>query len=290
MARKADVLCGGGCGRLLWRGTGSAEHPMCQPCRRKRNPPVPCTGCGKLMVTKAGSALAGERLCGECRRPVLRSCEACGQMFLPYRPDRRACCRVPCGRAVQEGLSLAEYEEHAAWSRAGRSWAAVCKVWYANCAECGVLFIARLSAQVRCSDECRRKYGSRVTSESIMARYRADPAFRAKVMSSAQNRRADKLGLPGITRPANLVAFLYERFGGICQLCQEPVTELAGRMQPSPDHIIPLSRCEELGIPKDRRHVIENLWLAHLKCNLAKNDKLPDPGIVETVMAAIGLR
>ena len=33
MPRKPDVPCSGGCGQLLWRGTGSLEQPTCRPCR-----------------------------------------------------------------------------------------------------------------------------------------------------------------------------------------------------------------------------------------------------------------
>ncbi|MFF7842842.1 hypothetical protein ACFZC6_29215 [Streptomyces ossamyceticus] len=38
MARKPDTPCAGGCGRLLWGGTGSlpAGRRMCWDCRRAR--------------------------------------------------------------------------------------------------------------------------------------------------------------------------------------------------------------------------------------------------------------
>jgi hypothetical protein len=180
------------------------------------------------------------------------------------------------------GLTLAEYE-------AREPEAPACQVWHVTCAECDVLFIARHGNQVICSGECRRKRNSRITSEGIMARYYADPEFRDLVISQAHNRNVGKLGLPGITQPTHLVAFLLDRDGGICQLCQEPVTELDGPWKPSIDHIIPLSRCEELGVPEDKRHVIENLWLAHFRCNLAKNNDLPDPGVIEIVLTALGL-
>jgi hypothetical protein len=112
-----------------------------------------------------------------------------------------------------------------------------------------------------------------------MARYRADPAFRALVISKAQNRRVSKLGLDGITQPANLLAWLYARDNGICGICSEDVTELEGPMRPSIDHIIPLS--------KGGLHVVANLWLAHYRCNLEKHAQMPDGEVVETVLLAI---
>lgn len=38
MPRKPDTVCAGGCGRLLWSGTGSrpAGERICRPCRRRR--------------------------------------------------------------------------------------------------------------------------------------------------------------------------------------------------------------------------------------------------------------
>jgi 5-methylcytosine-specific restriction endonuclease McrA len=36
MARKANLLCGGGCGRLLWGGTTSLPTPICRECRRTK--------------------------------------------------------------------------------------------------------------------------------------------------------------------------------------------------------------------------------------------------------------
>jgi hypothetical protein len=112
-----------------------------------------------------------------------------------------------------------------------------------------------------------------------MRRYRADPVFRALVTSKAQNRRVSKLGLDGITQPANLLAWLYARDNGVCGICDEAVTELEGPMRPSIDHIIPLSR--------GGLHVPANLWLAHYRCNLEKHAQMPDDEIVQVVLRAI---
>lgn len=67
-------------------------------------------------------------------------------------------------------------------------------------------------------------------------------------------------------------AQLAERDGADCALCRKPVDmTIAGRdthpdglMMPSVDHITPLS-WGGLNVP-------ENLQLAHLRCNIRKND------------------
>jgi 5-methylcytosine-specific restriction endonuclease McrA len=173
-------------------------------------------------------------------------------------------------------MTLVEYEaykQRPAWQ------GQFCVVKYESCAECGRLFTTRYANQVLCSDdECRRKYQSRQSSETIMRRYHADPAFKAKITFAAHNRRASKLGLEGIATRENLVALLYERDRAICGICGAEVVELDGPMRPSIDHTIPVSR----GGP----HALHNLQLAHYRCNLSKHDNLPPAEIVEVVCLA----
>lgn len=176
------------------------------------------------------------------------------------------------------GLTLAEYEagQTEAKIRSGRTEIE----WYA-CAECSEFYAVRKgsSRQTCRREQCKRAWNSRKVSEGIMARYRSDPAFRARMIEAVQNRRASKLGLEGVTARPNLLAWLYERDRGVCGICREPVTKLNGPMRPSVDHIIPLS--------KGGLHVAANLWLAHYRCNLEKHARLPDPEIVEVVRFAV---
>lgn len=66
MPRRPDTPCTGGCGRLLWSGTGSLPAPerRCRECRRK---------------TKPGPAPLVTRVC------------ACGQEFASIIPHKRWC-------------------------------------------------------------------------------------------------------------------------------------------------------------------------------------------------------
>lgn len=134
-------------------------------------------------------------------------------------------------------------------------------IWVRDCTECGKLFVARAANQVRCSDRCRRKHGSRTTSEAIMRRYYKDPEFRDLVISKAQNRRASKLGNDRITSPATLIAYLMERDRGRCGKCRKPIRAKKGPRRPSIGHIVPLAR--------GGKHELANLQAEHLDCNLS---------------------
>jgi 5-methylcytosine-specific restriction endonuclease McrA len=101
-----------------------------------------------------------------------------------------------------------------------------------------------------------------------MARYRSDPEFRDRVISIAQARRADKLGIEEITTRTDLIAYLMEEFDGICQICGDPIPDKEFDKHdpdmPSIDHAIPVSR--------GGSHALDNLQLAHYVCNLSKGN------------------
>lgn len=57
MPRVRDVLCAGGCGNLVWRGTGCLPpgEATCQPCRRSRKSvgaPATCSICGQGFASR----------------------------------------------------------------------------------------------------------------------------------------------------------------------------------------------------------------------------------------------
>ena len=106
-----------------------------------------------------------------------------------------------------------------------------------------------------------------------MRRYREDPVFRDEVISAAQNRRADRLGVGWITSPKTLTKFLLARDNRICGICREAVLETTGPWRPSIDHIIPLNPASG---PRGE-HTLENLQLAHYRCNLQKHNRIEPP-------------
>lgn len=110
----------------------------------------------------------------------------------------------------------------------------------------------------------------RMTLANNVRKYREDPEYRAYVKMKSHSRRADKLGVDFIGTHTELVAYLYDRDYGICQLCNclvEPRGDFKpyDPEQPSVDHIVPLS----LG----GTHSLDNLQLAHLRCNLSKGNR-----------------
>lgn len=92
-------------------------------------------------------------------------------------------------------------------------------------------------------------------------RYENEP-WNERRKSHYQKRRAQKLQLPADDIRSIDV---YERDEWVCGLCAEPVdrtTVWPDPMSPSLDHILPLS--------KGGHHIMANVQLAHLSCNVRK--------------------
>lgn len=108
-----------------------------------------------------------------------------------------------------------------------------------------------------CSIECKNKNKNKRAHE------------RRKELGLTHYARARKLGLPrekGITLPK-----VFERDGGICQLCFMPCLyygDSLADLYPSIDHIIPLGNDPE----KKGGHTWKNVQLAHRICNSHKRD------------------
>lgn len=84
--------------------------------------------------------------------------------------------------------------------------------------------------------------------------------------ANRHKRRAQKLNLPAdAIRPLEV----YERDEWVCGICEMPVdraTAYPDPLSPSLDHIIPLSL--------NGHHVMENVQLAHLSCNVRKGNRV----------------
>lgn len=154
------------------------------------------------------------------------------------------------------------------------------------CAQCGNLTEVRKSSTKFCSNRCATKYrrtnhdGScsevdcHRTSEArglCIACWRrwarstgreVNPEWDERRKANYQQRRALKMELPADNiRPLDV----YERDGWMCGVCSLPVdqgTAWPDPLSPSLDHILPLS--------KGGHHVLSNVQLAHLSCNVRK--------------------
>lgn len=203
-----------------------------------------------------------------------RTCARCGQTFFA-RGERNYCsdrCRVAIARRAKAGVSLRDREaacEICGCAMVGkRSDARRCSDCRARtfaplperkCPTCGEAFAPQKRAQVNCSNKCAQR--------AYKAANRKPEPWDERRKANYQKRRALKLKLPADSiRPLDV----FERDAWICGLCGDPVPE--GVAWPDPlsaslDHVIPLS--------KGGHHVLENVQLAHLSCNVQKGARTP---------------
>lgn len=257
MSRKPDVPCAA-CGKLLWGGSSSLPpgQRMCRPCKAahprqgplRPGPPRSCECCGAAYMSRKRQVRTCSPSCGQKMRAkreghlgrAPRACEVCGDGYKPTYPDQRTCGRA-CGKKVRQSPPKTT------------GWPST-RVDIRDCGHCGKVFVARRGRKY-CSEECGNP------KHIIGRRYHSDTAFRDQVNARAHARRASKLGLGNslIT-----LTYLAERDRGRCGICRKPVRAKRGPMRPSLDHIVPVSR--------GGTHALDNVQLAHYRCNLSKNN------------------
>lgn len=184
-----------------------------------------------------------------------KACEFCGTEFSTTR-SRARFCRTECRRAREREDRIAKN-------------AMRCRVWVGRCGVCGVAFVSPTAdgPHVRmCSDECRAE--AKRTSARIKERTRDVPRRVQYAESYAVNdarRRSAALQTVEVFSRLEIA----ERDGWVCQLCGDPVDsalEWPDPMSQSLDHKTPLA--------KGGAHSRDNCQLAHLRCNLAKGDRV----------------
>lgn len=239
-----------------------------------------CSLCGETFVTNQPSRRwcsdqckdRGNhgRLGGRDRIVDASACEWCGKFF-----DRTAAQRN------RQFCDLAHQQAHARW-RTGKEWSSrvpVPKVPPPEpdpraCDWCGDPFVSGRKAQRLCSDDCRaleykpatlvyfpecRSCGDLFATNRSHGRYCSRACMRARDRWPISPKKRQKV---------------YDRDGGICHLCDEPVDEsdcweapgadgrsafIVGDRYPSIDHLVPRSMGGD--------HSMANLKLAHHGCN-----------------------
>lgn len=224
--------------------------------------------------------------------PVTASCLGCGEEILrakeAFGPSPKYC-TVKCRADVNANryTSSARYEDKLAASREAN--AAKPKFQH-ECIRCSVAFESRHKVSRFCSQNCGNKW----RDEHNEARCSADGCDRGvqakgicsmhykralrsvgklpnepwdeRRKANSQKRRAQKLNLPAETiRPHDV----YERDEWTCGLCRLPADRTLVYPDPSSaslDHILPLS--------KGGHHVLENVQLGHLSCNVRKGARV----------------
>lgn len=189
-----------------------------------------CVDCGKSFSYEAGPGATRKRCPEHYRGP--RPCALCGETCQPKFGKHH--CRS-CTNDLNEIAGNEPLEKIKA------------------CGECGEPFVFRSRTTFYCSKQCNWKARRRGDREAVRAQW---------LMS-----RAKKIGANEVDRISPSEVF--ERDGGICQLCNYPVNptvEVPNPFAVTVDHKIPLS--------KGGAHTLENVQLAHFYCNSAKSDRV----------------
>lgn len=274
MPRRPDVPCAGGCGNLIWRGTGCLPpgQATCQPCRRMEREARPrvrlprarqprllptCEVCGAAYRRSYASQRTCGRSCGlglRRRERRLLTCIGCGAEFTRFRSgDVASFCSTTCRPARPARPPKSKF-----------------------CTECGQPCI-----RTTCSSECaalrvRRqglaRYGR--TPEQVDAcarcgqpkrrrgRYCAPCAASAATEMRRRERRRRRARERAVEHEPYTLAEIAERDGFRCGICRKFVDmtlAVPHFRAPTVDHIVPL-----VDKGPDTK---ANVRLAHFICN-----------------------
>jgi len=218
------------------------------------------------------------------------TCLKCKKTFTPKVANRNQFCSVLCrNRANRRPADLSKRSKH-------RS---ACAVFFPTCIQCQRPFATQLSKTYVCSDACSKAHEvlSRVAahtgrrtckecSRSFPVEYRNKTRFcsdecgyiakhRAKRKarthgSKGSGRHRKRARKHGVGYEPIRLATVLERDGWVCGICTEPISRAAtypDPMQPSLDHIVPMS--------KGGSHTYSNVQAAHHRCNTLKRDTSP---------------
>lgn len=200
------------------------------PVDKRKQRTATCVDCGVTFIYEAGPGATRKRCPEHYAGP--RHCALCGEMCQPALGKHH--CRS-CSNDLKE-LACDEPLERVL-----------------ACGDCGESFVARRATLLYCSTTCTSRAYSKRNLDKVRANYLI--------------KRARRIGASEIERI--LPSDIYERDGGICQLCDYPVNptvEVPNPFAVTVDHKIPLS--------KGGAHTLENVQLAHFYCNSAKSDRV----------------
>ena len=184
-----------------------------------------------VLCVICGKETNGEKYCSdECEHSHKMICQQCGAFYLGKITS------VYCSRDCELEVGRERSGKYYISKRETNEY--VTKV----CKNCGELFTINYYVEKRefCSSRCSNRYH--------------------KVQRKARERGA-------FVEPVS-IGYLFNRDGGVCQLCGKKVSmdlEHTHVMSATMDHIIPIS--------KGGRHCKQNTQLAHLMCNSIKGAK-----------------
>ncbi len=248
------------CGKTVQISRSSASEIVCHACRREepqpwklQEPKDACPTCGKPLLSKNSKIYCSIR-CANTRPErarSLRACEICGESYIPSNSRSRSCSRT-CGVKLKRRNGSIPPER-----------APSCPVYIKNCAQCGSIFVGRVTKAKFCSLRCRNK--SRFPDVRLCACGKAIPYRRRKCDSCNREKKwRDRQSRKrrSITSEPYTLAEIALRDGYRCGLCHKRVAmtkAVPHRKAPTIDHIVPWS------ISKDDTRA--NVQLAHFICN-----------------------
>lgn len=226
---------------------------------------------------------------------VWGSCQLCGMdmsgMPLPARGPRPKYCGDRCRNRASVDNQRADGRYQAKLAQRRESWQPALKS-DRECVICGSTYLTSRVNSETCSPACtnskRESFPIRLCSvEGCSRAYRAKdlcamhwrskaredgrekpPLWTEARRATYHKRRAQKFK----TQVQNIIPVdVYIRDGWNCGICYgsvDPTSTFPDPMSPSLDHILPLS--------KGGTHTLDNVQLAHLRCNCSKGNRIAE--------------
>ncbi len=259
--------------------------PIRQLTCKKCLPPVPCKDCGKEIPRRTGKG-GQKRYCGKPCNPPLRKFVGGGCIVIdcqcPARGTHGYCekhyARLRRTSSLETVIDTAWYHQCQSCGDPtnGRKFCSQrCRTRHdrgiemkRQCPTCGTFFRYR-GRNSCCSSECtalRRRF---LAIQSWRRRKAKDPAWWERTKDYSRHRCAMRRAFLKDGCEVFATEEIFNRDCWCCRICGIPVDralEWPASLSASLDHVLPLS--------KGGRHTRDNVQLAHLRCNLKKNDKV----------------
>jgi len=261
------------------RGSQGRAPSICVACKKAKNRDkarsaiydIQCRGCQKVFVSVGSRS---RKLCDHClsvyRKAEMMTCVICQTVRKKWAGGGNSvglCCSKKCA-----GMLLSRKAKERARTR-GDGLRSL------------LSYVKKLIKQERI--EASREYLSKCVAVAEWMLEWDAPLRRRRIWSRNRTKgsrnhtaRAKKRGLPRSYAKAMSIDRVGNRDGWICGLCSELIVDQesrSGPMSPCVDHIVPLNHKANTR----HGHTLENVQIAHRKCNEAKGCSIACPSLFE---------
>lgn len=233
-----------------------------------------CLHCGKARVAYASTYHATcSVVCEKAHRArAVCRCANCSKAFVPKSDRHKTFCSRECS-TVDKARCRQHYPK--------------CRVYFPNCCQCGVAFVARCATSRACSKQCAYDYWyTRVELPRIEAlralihcgecgaefqQTHRSQMFCCEMCAARHSSRVRKIKARGVTRVGRFSASaIFKRDGWACRLCGVPTPQaLRGTIDPCApelDHRWPIARGGD-----------HTWWNVQCLCRACNGNKAADP-------------